>query len=199
MKKILSLIFVSLLLSGCFHDKTKVALENCADANFKNKYLYSENLHLFKDTPLIKNNKDELSKIRKENRSLEKEILNYANKNLKDSMFFSDVYFPKIVLWAIKGGGDTKELELDDYNFRFKSDETKKNEIRKFIGSKSFKFVKKTELEWKKYRSLNDLYTDEWNKLKVKVKIKSKGYAKKHKECEVEYNKIPNSFMTEWG
>ena len=71
---------------------TKVALENCADANFKNKYLYSENLHLFKDTPLIKNNKDELSKIRKESRSLEKEILNYANKNLKDSMFFSDVY-----------------------------------------------------------------------------------------------------------
>ena len=28
MKKLLSVIFVSLLLSGCFHDKTKVALEN---------------------------------------------------------------------------------------------------------------------------------------------------------------------------
>jgi len=28
---------------------------------------------------------------------------------------------------------------------------------------------------------------------------KNKGYAEKHKECEVEYNKIPNSFMVEWG
>lgn len=199
MKKVLSLIVLSLLLSGCFQDKIKVALENCADANFKNKYLYSENLHLFKDTPLIKNNKDELFKIRKENRSLEKEILNYANKNLKDSMFFSDVYLHQVVIWGMKGGGDTKELEIKEYNFKFKPNETRKNEISRFIGSTSFKLVKATELEWKTYRSLNVLYTDQWNKLNVREKINSKGYAEKHKECEVEYNKIPNSFMVEWG
>jgi len=199
MKIILRIFIACLLLTGCFKDKTKVALENCADSNFKTQYLYTENTKLFNKTNTIKNTEKELSKIKKERRSFEKEIVNYAKNNLKDSMFFSDVYLHQVVIWGMKGGGDTKELEIKEYNFKFKPNETRKNEISRFIGSTSFKLVKATELEWKTYRSLNVLYTDQWNKLNVKDKIKFKNYAKKHKKCEIEYNKIPNSFMVEWG
>ena len=51
MKKILSIIVLGLLLSGCFHDPKEIALENCANSKFMEKYLHFEKY--INDNPLV--------------------------------------------------------------------------------------------------------------------------------------------------
>ena len=51
MKKILLLITISLLLTGCFHDPKETALENCANSKFMEKYLHFEKY--INDNPLV--------------------------------------------------------------------------------------------------------------------------------------------------
>ena len=198
MKKLLGIVVLGLLLGGCFQDKTKIALENCADAKYKRTYL-SETRILFSNDKEIQSINKRISQNKEKRKALKKDILTYTKFNLEDNSYFRDEYFGNVYMYVIGFDLDEKKVEIKSEHLKYKPGAINKNRIKENIIKLTYSYLTSSQDKEVLDTMLGMNVTPKWQKLKVSQKMKSKSYASKHKRCEIEYNKIPNSFLAEWS
>jgi hypothetical protein len=197
MTKLLLIIFFSFLLSGCFHDKSKIAIENCADSRIAKKYISLKdnkplNKIFLKDQKYNKLLKLKTLKKKEEEMAI-KEYENfidekYTNAHLLKS-FYSDYLYGAYYI--------TKE-EIEWHNFKSIA---KDGKIKGYVIESRFKLEKafrarketlSSSLELMKYT------TEKFQKEPLKNKFLDKRYPKYFEKCELSYNKTPNTFIAKW-
>jgi hypothetical protein len=198
MKKLLWIVVLGLLLSGCFQDKTKIALENCADAKYKRTYL-SETKILFKNDKEIQSINERISQNKEKKEKLKKDILTYTKLNLVDNSYFTNKYFGNVYMFVLGFDLDEDKIKIKPEYLKYKPGVINKDRIKDNITKLTYSYLTSSQEERTLSTMLGMNVTPKWQKLKVSKKMQSKFYARKHKNCELEYNKIPNSFLAQWG
>ena len=210
MKKLLSIIVISLLFGGnanaFFKNAKETAIENCADADWLRRYrnqpssyikkipkeMYQE-IYNSSDLSIsrgnvdagnfnTKNAYDEFLKFAKETFEFtEDEMLDWTNTAVKISLGFKKEVVNDLPAFKLKEN--------------FKSEEAEKRKQLMDLFDKltsRMKFTKHAE------RFLNKVIAVHFTELKVKKKFKNEHYAKRYKNCEKAHNKLPSSFINEW-
>ena len=203
MKKILSIIVLSLLLSGCFHDPKEIALENCANSKFMEDYTYFDKYIV--DNPLVvkgldksiavgnikasrnnvKNSKKIMMEFAEKNFNLnEDETYTILNKSYNNTEGLSDEVMkilemphdPEEAINKIKGTKEQKDQFkkiIKDYNFN--------RDLLKLHLTYKVKLTTKLFLE-----------------LKMKDKFLVEEYQELYQRCERTFNELPSSFINKW-
>ena len=200
MKKLLAIVVLGLLLLGCSQNKTKKALENCADKAYGLKYkgknadvLFKNNKEIQRQIKLMNMRSEEIKKIKST-------IIKYSNENLVDSSFFTNYYFGELMKYSIGFYLDRRDIAIKpgDLNYRTNETKQKKYEILKFLLDEINKLILANEREQSLYTSIGYQKALIWNELNLNEKMQSKLYAQKHKNCEIDYNRTPKSFLAQW-
>ena len=203
MKKILSIVVLGLLLSGCFHDPKEIALENCANSKFMEDYTYFDKYIV--DNPLVvkgldksiavgnikasrnnvKNSKKIMMEFAEKNFNLnEDETYTILNKSYNNTEGLSDEVMkilemphdPEEAINKIKGTKEQKDQFkkiIKDYNFN--------RDLLKLHLTYKVKLTTKLFLE-----------------LKMKDKFLVEEYQELYQRCERTFNELPSSFINKW-
>ena len=203
MKKILSIVVLGLLLSGCFHDPKEIALENCANSKFMEDYTSFDKYIV--DNPLVvkgldksiavgnikasrnnvKNSKKIMMEFAEKNFNLnEDETYTILNKSYNNTEGLSDEVMkilemphdPEEAINKIKGTKEQKDQFkkiIKDYNFN--------RDLLKLHLTYKVKLTTKLFLE-----------------LKMKDKFLVEEYQELYQRCERTFNELPSSFINKW-
>ena len=203
MKKILSIIVLGLLLSGCFHDPKEIALENCANSKFMEKYLHFEKY--INDNPLVvigldksiavgnikasrnnvKNSKKIMMEFAEKNFNLnEDETYTILNKSYNNTEGLSDE-----VMKILEMPHDPEEAIN-----KIKGTKEQKDQFKKIIKDYNFnRDMLKLHLTYKV-----KLTTKLFLELKMKDKFLVEEYQELYQRCERTFNELPSSFINKW-
>jgi len=201
--KFLAIVVLGLFLSGCFQDKTKVALENCADSILDRQVVTQYDDEAIK-AALMKSSKikiidKEYQALIAEEDFIRNKIYAYIDKNLLENFFDKNGYNNKIFMFSI-GAKNIKDLEIKHSDLKFKPNETKKNEISKYLGETIMTLANvKREASLLNVNKRWSLYQNEFKKLKLSIKMKAGAYSQKYLQCELESVATPNTFKAKWS
>ncbi len=206
MKKLLLIIALGLLLTGCFHDPKETALENCANSNFMEKYLHFEKYIV--DNPLVVKELDKsiaVSNI-KASRNLTKDskkiMMEFAEKNFNLSEDETYAILNKSydnteglsdeVMTILEMPHDPEEA-INKMWF-VKGTKEQKDQFKKIIKDYNFnRDMLKLHLRFKV-----KLTTKLFLELKMKDKFLVEQYQKLYQRCERTFNELPSSFINKW-
>ena len=204
MKRFLGIIILGVLLSGNAYsdDKEKIGIERCADYNIASNNNISGSYEIkiaFKDNTKIKLIDHNLRKTKVKERSLRREISEYANDNLLEpleiygTIFTHGIYGKKKNVKALKN-----KLRIKLMNIKYKPNELKKDEISLYFN-KAVMMLVDVNTEKKLLKDLKMMtYTEEFKKLKFSTKMQEGGYVTNHRQCKLDYKNSPNTFIARW-
>ena len=203
MKKILSIIVLGLLLSGCFHDPKEIALENCANSKFMEDYTYFDKYIV--DNPLVvkgldksivvgnikasrnnvKNSKKIMMEFAEKNFNLnEDETYTILNKSYNNTEGLSDE-----VMKILEMPHDPEEAIN-----KIKGTKEQKDQFKKIIKDYNLnRDMLKLHLTYKV-----KLTTKLFLELKMKDKFLVEEYQELYQRCERTFNELPSSFINKW-
>jgi len=203
MKKILSIVVLSLLLSGCFHDPKEIALENCANSKFMEDYTYFDKYIV--DNPLvvkeldksiavsnikasrlnIKNSKKTMMDFAEKNFNLsEDETYVILNKSYKNTQGFSDE-----VMTILERSHDPEKTVI-----KINGTKEQKDQFKKIIKVYNLdRDILKLNIRFK-----DKLTTKLFLELKIKDKFLLEEFQELYQKCERTFNELPSSFINKW-
>jgi|TARA_Y100000031_G_C8084347_1_gene321139 hypothetical protein len=206
MKKLLGILVLGLLLSGCSNQK-ETSIENCADYSFIN-YRVGILVISFIDTtdPSLVQYNNALDLAKKE---LDDEY-NYKNTAKKSQKIFANKYFKKITestqtisreyIDPPNYEGDNRNSEK--YKYFYTPILAEEKEIADKLDSieKNIKELKVRISDIKKIIRRNRLAdgTNYFKNLKFEDKVSNEKYYKFLQNCEKEHDATPSSFILKW-
>ena len=184
MKKLLGIVVLGLLLTGCFNKK-ETALENCADDTYAN-YSKDSMTSVFydkKSTKIVGLSKAlESATIKKSAAS--KVYTEFVHKNyLFDGGILTIIYDRNKIT-------SLEERQNYEKAIKAESEEFLKDNM---YWLKEIGYLNKT-LKEEKYFSASKLFMEALLKRKIKVNE----YYKRFTECEKEYSEAPDAFLLRW-
>jgi len=198
MKKISIIILISLLLTGCFKDKTEIAIENCADEKVDYVTLYI-------NTPLF-DHFSKNKKYKKISEDLEQKEKDYRFNLSKFEIFIKSNYRNyEYILSHYKDYHYGIEIDLKhpnaDYDYQFKVEKNKLGRAPIIITSEGLaESVLESKIQARAQSlKLAKFVKDKFSKEKLKTKFLLKRYANYYKKCELEYNRTPKTFVAKWS
>ena len=204
MKKILGIVVLGLLLSGNAYsdDKIKIGIERCADYNIASNNNISRSYEIkiaFKDNTKIKLIDHNLRKTKVKERSLLREIKEYANDNLLEPLnIYVDILINGFFGKNYHNQALKEKLMIKLANIKYKPNELKKDEISLYLYEKVMKLVD-VSTEKRQFRRLKmETYTEEFKKLKFSTKMQEGGYVTNYEQCKLDYKNSPNTFIARW-
>jgi hypothetical protein len=198
MKKLSIVILISLLLTGCFKDKTEIAIENCADEKVDYVTLYIS-------TPLF-DHFSKNKKYKKISEDLEQKEKDYKFNLSKFEIFVKSNYRNnEYILSHYKDYhyGIEKDLKHPNanYDYQFKSQKDifgKSSVIFESEALAEIVFDSKIQARAQSLK-LAKFVKDKFSKENLKTKFLLKRYANYYKKCELEYNRTPKTFVAKWS
>jgi len=207
MKKLLGIVVLGLLLSGCFHDPKEIALENCANSSFMKKHPYSYE-RITGNSLLAKKITKDLDKSFA-NSNLKAARLNIANSK-KTMMEFADENFNlnEDETYAIlnKSYNNTEGFS-DEVMTLLEMDHDPEAAIDKIDGTKEQKDqFKEIIKDYNRHRAMlkldiefrEKLTTKLFLEMKMKDKFLEEKYQRLYQRCERTFNELPSSFINKW-
>ncbi len=203
MIKLLSIIVLGLLLSGCFKDPKEVALENCANSKFMedNRYFYKDIVN----NPLLAKKLDKsivtgnIKASRLNIKNSKKTMMEFADKNF--NLNEDETY---VIL--NKSYNNTEGLS-DEVMTLLEMDHDPEAAIDKINGTNEQKDqFKEIIKDYNRHRAMlklnirfrEKLTTVKFLELKMKDKFLLEEYQELYQKCERTFNELPSSFINKW-
>tara|TARA_B110000858_G_C17657585_1_gene405692 strand:+ start:170 stop:784 length:615 start_codon:yes stop_codon:yes gene_type:complete len=197
-KKLLWITILGLLLSGCFKNKSEVAIENCADDNV-------DYVSLYIDTPLFDHFKKNKQYNKLSNQLQNKTDEYQANRSRFENLIQINYLNYEKILAHYKdyhyGVSDDLIHPDADYDYVYRRAKTKIDRVLAILESEGMaEQLLDSRLIMNK-SSLKLLYfvRDKFKEENLKTKFLLERYSKYYQKCELEYNKTPKTFIAEWG
>lgn len=195
MRNTFTIFLVSLILSGCFIDKSEKAIENCADD--KINYISSSNKILIDEFK----NDNRYAALEAENKIHQQKQLaalvkfeKFINDNFRNPADLIKYYKPYLygirnileqpTMLTYKNEGGTK-TEL--FMIRLELENLSQNALEYKIQERT------SSIELSKYKR------DRFKRWSIKKKFLNDRYAKYYKRCELDYNRTPKTFVATWS